>query len=380
MARTAVLAVFGALLWLVAACGGDGSDSGKPGPDEVAGKVIQVAGAVSAERNGQTRTLTVGAAVHGGDTIKTAADGTVTIEIDHNKARWTLDSNKSRRLDQSVVWNAPKASAQELLARRQNDTTTAAGRHAERSAAGTLATASAPPPAKAPAAPSATPPAAKASEAKKKVIKLGAQPIMGKRSRARKRKKKSSSAKKAAMERSVPRPPPPPPPAPASARRFSKKKGSGAPGGLALRGGGSKGGNVGGGGGAGQGVGRGGGSIGSRSKKSSRKVRIRAVKTSVTAGKLPVNVAGRIMRARTYNYRPCYDQALKASPTVKGKLVITLRLAATGKVTSVTVSGTSTLARAIGSCVKSRSKRFVFPKPADGGAATVVSIITFTVD
>lgn len=101
-----------------------------------AGKVVELAGKVEATREGKTRALAVGSEVFGDDQIATADDGTVTIELFHNGARWSVVSNKSARVDASLAWGLDKQAASKTV----DHNSAAAGRNAERSAAETAST------------------------------------------------------------------------------------------------------------------------------------------------------------------------------------------------------------------------------------------------
>src|SRR5262245_6935781 len=126
---------------LLAGCGGGSDGGGPPAEDVTAGKVVEIAGAVIAERAGQQRPLALGDPVAGADVVVTAADASVTILLDHNGARWTLEGGQRRQVSQSAAWRAPRGGSAEALAQSSDEHTAAAGRHAEREAASTRATA-----------------------------------------------------------------------------------------------------------------------------------------------------------------------------------------------------------------------------------------------
>jgi hypothetical protein len=387
MVRTCTSVALSALLAVVLGCSSS-SESGKPGPDEVAGKVVNVAGAVSAERSGKTRVLTVGAPVYGGDTIVTGDDGSITIELAHNQARWSLGAGKKRQLNESVAWNAPRPSAEELLARKQTDKTTAAGRHAERSAASSAsnarATTSAEPsasetaPAKAIASPPPPPPPRKAERARASARRSAKARAEAARRRMELARKKAEAQKRAAESSQASRR------KRSSRRRKSKKKvplslllggkSKGKPSGSSIQGAGPPGGG---------GIGPTGGTIGGKGaprkpaveKRISTKV---VLKTSVTAGKLDPTTAGKVMRRRQGAMRACYQAELTRNPAVAGRLIITLVVAKNGRVTSVNVSGSKPLMGKVASCVRARVKRYRFPSTTDAGTSKVVVIATFS--
>ncbi len=152
------------LVWLAlgaaAACSGSGE--GEPGdPNQPAGKVIELAGQVSAAREGAAvRPLAVGAEVFADDTVTTAADGSAVILLAHNRVRWSLGSDTSLRVDRSMAWKAKADEGGSAFDDQDEMATASAGRHTDREAGDTAATAQlpagaaeAPPAQSAPAAP-----------------------------------------------------------------------------------------------------------------------------------------------------------------------------------------------------------------------------------
>jgi len=105
-----------------------------------AGKVVEVAGTVSATRNGASRKLAVADQVFSDETVDTGSDGSVTIELSHNHARWAMEPGQKKRVDESAAW---KLAEQTGSAVAVDHATSAAGRNAERTAAETQATAGA---------------------------------------------------------------------------------------------------------------------------------------------------------------------------------------------------------------------------------------------
>jgi hypothetical protein len=132
------------------------SDSPQAQPGAVAGKVVEVSGAVTLRHGDVARPLGSGDTVEGDDVIETGADGSVVIELAHNLARWELGANRKAKVRESTAWGLPKKTEGANV--EQNSA--AAGRHAERSAAETGVSAeSAPAPVTAapPPAPAAAP-------------------------------------------------------------------------------------------------------------------------------------------------------------------------------------------------------------------------------
>jgi len=121
---------------VVSACGSkDATPASQPGA--VAGKVLEVSGALTVAGH----TLAVGDPVKTDDAVTTGADGNVVIELAHNQARWELGPNHKVKPTESLAWTA---AAKTGSAAQVNQDTSAAGRPAERSAADTGATSRAP--------------------------------------------------------------------------------------------------------------------------------------------------------------------------------------------------------------------------------------------
>jgi hypothetical protein len=114
------------------ACKGGGSDAPAVQPGKTVGKVVEITGKVTATRGTAVRDLDASSTVSGDDVITTAADGRVTILLEHNNAKWDLGPNKHEQVSTSMAWQLAKVDAP---AGKVDETTTAAGRHAERAAA-----------------------------------------------------------------------------------------------------------------------------------------------------------------------------------------------------------------------------------------------------
>jgi hypothetical protein len=152
---------------LAPGCKSGAADGPAPEPGAAAGEVVELTGTATAARPGEEfRSLVVGAEVWGDDTVTTGATSAVAIRLRHNNAEWRLEGDRSRRVDQSVAWNAPRQeSGGAFDGDDPADRTAAAGRHSEREAASTRATAAAdeeaasPPAAAVEPEPAAEPPA-----------------------------------------------------------------------------------------------------------------------------------------------------------------------------------------------------------------------------
>jgi len=113
-----------------------GSDAPAVTPGAPVGKVLELAGKVTATRGTDVRTLVPGGEISADDVIGTAADGRVVILVAHNNARWDLGPNKQAKVGDSLAWTAAK---QDRPAATVDEEPSAAGRHAEK-AAGTTDT------------------------------------------------------------------------------------------------------------------------------------------------------------------------------------------------------------------------------------------------
>lgn len=209
-----VRAILLGLLAISAASSCKGSSDSAPAvePGKPVGTVVEVKGTVSATRSGTTRTLAAGAEVSGDDVIETAADGRVTIVLAHNRATWDLGPGKKEQVSASMAWKLAKA---EGPAGSVDETTTAAGRHAERHAATGGESAGAPAETERQReAPAAATESAKADRAPAAAVAPTAPPV-------------ATAPGNAPTQAPAPMPdpaPPPPPPTPRDARAPEKAK------------------------------------------------------------------------------------------------------------------------------------------------------------
>lgn len=122
-----------------------------------AGKVMELSGTVTAKRGTESRTLAAGNEVSGDDVIETSANSSVSIVLAHNNATWSLGPNKREKVADSMAWSLAKVDKPALAG---VESTSAAGRHAEKAGANTGATATDGKRAEEPAATTAAPAAA----------------------------------------------------------------------------------------------------------------------------------------------------------------------------------------------------------------------------
>ncbi len=139
MVRSILLGLL--VLSSASACKGSGTDAPLVEPGATVGKVIEITGKVTATRGSATRDLDASSTVSGDDVITTTGDGRVTILLTHNNAKWALGPNKHEQVSQSMAWQLAKVDGPTTAV---DETTTAAGRHAERTAATGEAAATAP--------------------------------------------------------------------------------------------------------------------------------------------------------------------------------------------------------------------------------------------
>ncbi len=143
-----------------ASCAGEETPSD---PNQPAGKVIELAGQVSAARDGAAaRPLAVGAPVFADDTVTTSLDASAVILLAHNQVRWSLGSEKSLRVDRSLAWKAKADEGGSAFDDQEKMATASAGRHTDREAGDTAATAQLPSASSSEAAPLEGAPAAPA--------------------------------------------------------------------------------------------------------------------------------------------------------------------------------------------------------------------------
>ncbi len=378
-------------LLAVVACGND-SKPAVPADDEPAGEVLQIEGKVTAEGNGDgdeaIRALAVGDKVYARDTIVTGDGASVTIRLFHNNAEWTLGADKRRELRQSAAWKAPKQENEDLLSSGEGSQTAAAGRHAEKEAAGTRATAAVEVAAEPESEPEATPVETKeavSDEAARRPTRSASRSRDSRQAELKKKLEDEAILKVLGSSGGE------------SGGNLSDVLGSddgkldkafdGAAG-LGLKGSGRGGGGTGSGTvgvgtgtigtGSGAGAGRGYGSGGDKDAKSAPVVKLSLKRVSATGG-LGSEIVRRLLRRQARALQHCYQLAHAKDDKLAGKLAIEFSIDGKGVVTKVSVGGDAKVAAAVRACVTARIRNIRFPASADGIGTSVVAEVVLGV-
>lgn len=125
--------------------------------------------------------------------------------------------------------------------------------------------------------------------------------------------------------------------------------------------------------GTGQGFGSGSGRLGGTSRSKPPSVRMGA--TSVS-GKLPPEVIQRIVRQNFGRFRLCYENALRTSPNMEGRVTVSFVIGTEGNVSGVSAK-TDMSDASIASCVSKAFNNLMFPKP-EAGVVKVTYPINFS--
>jgi len=127
--------------------------------------------------------------------------------------------------------------------------------------------------------------------------------------------------------------------------------------------------------GTGQGFGSGHGRLGGSSSKSPPKVRMGA--TNVT-GRLPPEVIQRIVRQNFGRFRLCYENGLRNSPKLQGRVSVKFVIGKDGAVSSAIDGGSDLPDSGVVSCVIKAFQGLAFPQPEGGGVVVVVYPVIFS--
>lgn len=361
MARRISLLVVALAAVAFAACGGDKSSSA-PEPDGPAGEVVELSGTVTAEASGKSRPLAVGDKVSATDTIVTAEGASVAIRLFHNDARWELGGGKKRVVRKSLAWSAPKGS--QVAGAKPNDTTMAAGRHAERQAGTTTAVRDVTPADK---DTTAEPPKVggreTSTQSKSQSPKPQSPEVLARPSKQEPKRKvvaaarpKTITIKKLAKKlndhdgaHGV---------GPKLGDLFTKGKGLGKREHDRERGGGGD-------------VSRPGGK-----KKAEATGKLHSGQLAVVSGTMAPGQLRTTLRRNYKLFLACYRAQLVRNPLLGGKLRLLVTIDAKGKVTRLNIAGDAPLKTAIGKCVGARTMRVMFPAP--GAPVRFVHLLLFS--
>lgn len=94
-------------------------------------------------------------------------------------------------------------------------------------------------------------------------------------------------------------------------------------------------------------------------------------------GKLPPAVIQRVVRLNMGRFRTCYEDNLRTSPNLQGRVAIKFVIGTTGAVTSANDAGSDLPDTGIIKCVQETFATLVFPQP-EGGPVTVVYPLVFS--
>ncbi|MEE2959915.1 MAG: AgmX/PglI C-terminal domain-containing protein [Myxococcota bacterium] len=106
-----------------------------------------------------------------------------------------------------------------------------------------------------------------------------------------------------------------------------------------------------------------------RQKKKTRRVASSAVGTIEADGSLDSDKIARVVRKYQKGVQACYEKALKRDSNLSGKLEVEITIGEDGKVIEVAILEDGLGSRSLQTCVRSRVRRWRFPKP-DGGEVT----------
>jgi hypothetical protein len=95
-------------------------------------------------------------------------------------------------------------------------------------------------------------------------------------------------------------------------------------------------------------------------------------------GALPREVVQRIMRQNFGRFRLCYEDGLKARPDLKGRVLVTFSIDASGAVTGTSNGGSDLPDAKVVACVMRSMMSLSFPQPDDGKKVEVRYPLTFS--
>jgi TonB family protein len=93
--------------------------------------------------------------------------------------------------------------------------------------------------------------------------------------------------------------------------------------------------------------------------------RLRLAPPVIEGGKADLDSIAREIRSRRRAIAACYERALKATPTLTGKLVVRFAITAAGTVSAVEIDDDTLGAPEVGACVRATVARWRFAPPAE---------------
>ncbi len=123
-------------------------------------------------------------------------------------------------------------------------------------------------------------------------------------------------------------------------------------------------------GGPGGGPGYGGGVRLPKRKKRNQKI-VSPGRATVSRGSLSKSIIRRVIRRHLNEVRYCYQKELQLDRTLYGRLVVKFTIAPNGSVITSGIKQSTVGNRAVETCITQAVRRWLFPKPRDGGIVMV---------
>lgn len=92
---------------------------------------------------------------------------------------------------------------------------------------------------------------------------------------------------------------------------------------------------------------------------------------NVKGGGLDKEIIRRVVRRHVNEVKYCYEQGMRANPTLGGRVVVSFTIGRNGEVLSSVLQSSSLRSVAVESCVVQAVRRWTFPQPSGGGLAIV---------
>lgn len=88
-------------------------------------------------------------------------------------------------------------------------------------------------------------------------------------------------------------------------------------------------------------------------------------------GTLHKNTIQSAIRTNQHHFRQCYENALKKQPKLKGRVVVSFVIAASGKVSNASIKSSTLGHKGVEACLQTHIAAIQFPKPQGGGIVRV---------